>query len=173
MFNPQLISFKEYLLTWEVLDALFRVLFYILSTEILVPLNKKIVITEMFHTRHKAFDSTRGTIYDHKTFYRIIIVSYIKTGKGLQMKAFCSRSDKIRTKIFLEGLKLTIAVNPSQQWSWWAELYMTNVFLSWRLYGNWAHEISCVSCRCTSPVKKNCDKWYFYRQQAYDVIGTA
>ena len=74
-------------------------------------MNHRIVIAELFHAGHKASEIIRDTGYAPRTVYRI--VSNLRQGKGIQRKAHSPRSDRIRTKRFLWGLKRSIAANPS------------------------------------------------------------
>ena len=74
--------------------------------------NHRIVIAGLFHAGRKASGIIRDTGYAPRTVYRI--VSNLRDGKGILRKAHSPRSDKIRTKRFLWGLKSSIAANPSQ-----------------------------------------------------------
>ena len=72
--------------------------------------NRIIVIANLFHTRHKACNIIRGTGYAPTTVYRI--VSNVKQGEGIQMKAHRPRSDRIKYQKF-PWLKRSTAENPS------------------------------------------------------------
>ena len=74
--------------------------------------NRRMVIAELFHAGRKASEIIRDTGYAPRTVYRIL--SNLREGKGILRKAYSPKSDKIRTKRFLCGLKRSIAANPSQ-----------------------------------------------------------
>ena len=75
-------------------------------------LNHRIVISELFHAGKKTSDIIKDTGYASQTVYRI--VSNLRKAKSIERKSHDPRADKICTKRFLNGLKRSIAANPSQ-----------------------------------------------------------
>ena len=74
-------------------------------------MNHRIVTAELFHAEHKTSDFIRDTGYSPRTVH--CIVANLRKGKGIERKAYSSRSDKICTTSFFDSLKWFIAANTS------------------------------------------------------------